>query len=269
MRDLRSVMDAIAATAGDGPVHMGLYDELAPLYDFERARMRDYDAIADFVDIHVPSEPAAIAVGACGSGHLLARLAERYERVVGLDLSSQLLELAAEKTDAELVLADLRRSVARGAFDAVTILGGSIANIPPRGGPDDGQSGVRAVLTAVREALRPGGVLLLDFMERGTLETGSVDETTFASERFRVERTVVTTGEPIGETDFGPTCRYTFAYAIEDLEMDETVRVGTSMPVRSFDLPALIGAALNAGFEDVSVVGPPTHGTGLRARRGE
>lgn len=263
MRTLRDVMDAVVAVDGDGPVHATLYDELAPLYAFERERMRDYDAIADFVAEHVPPDTRTVGVGACGPGLVLEALAERFETAVGVDLSPAMLALASERTGAPVVRADLRAGVATEAFDAFTVLGGSIAHLPVV----DGADGVRTALASIHESLRPGGVFLCDFMERGALESGAVVTDSFGSERFRVERTVITTGEPDGATVLGGTGRYTFAYELTDREADETVRVGTSTPVREFGVPQLLGTTLAAGFTDATLVRPPTHGMGMVAHK--
>ncbi len=259
-------MDAVAAARaeGDGPIHGTLYDDLAPLYAFERERMRDYPAVAEFVGEHVPADTRRVGVGACGPGLVLEQLAERFETAVGFDLSPAMLELAAERTGAPVVRADLRSVVAPGAFDAFTILGGSIAHLPVV----DDEDSVRAALGSIHDSLRPGGVFLCDFMERGALESGAVVTDTFESDRFHVERTVITTGEPDGTTALGGTGRYTFAYEITDHETDETVRVGTSTSVREFGVPQLLGAVLAAGFTDATLVRPPTHGMGLVAHKG-
>lgn len=261
MRTLRAVMDWVADA--ETPVHATLYDELAPLYAFERERMRNYPAVAEFVAREVPEDAQAVAVGACGPGFVLEALAERFETAVGFDLSPQILALARDRTDAPVVAADLRTCVAPGAFDVFTILGGSIAHLPVT---DEGDT-VSAVLASVYESLRPGGTLLLDFMERGALESGHVASDTFESDRFAVERTVITTGEPEGRVGLGATGRYTFAYEITDREREETVRVGTTTPVREFNSGALLGAVLNAGFAGARLVTPPTHGIGIVARK--
>lgn len=263
MRTLRDVMDWLAEA--ETPVYATLYDELAPLYAFERERMRNYPAIAEFVVREVPEDARTVAVGACGPGLVLEALAERFETTVGFDLSPRMLALARERTDAPVVAADLRTCVAPEAFDVYTILGGSIAHLPVTDAGDT----VPAVLESVSESLRPGGTLLLDFMERGALESGHVASHTFDSDRFRVERTVVTTGEPEGQTGLGATGRYSFAYEITDSEREETARVGTTTPVREFSSGALLGAVLNAGFSEARLVTPPTHGAGIVARKHE
>lgn len=261
MRTLRDVMDWIASA--ETPVHGTLYDELAPLYAFERERMRNYPAIADFVAREVPEDAQSVGVGACGPGFVLDALADRFETAVGFDLSPQMLALARQRVDAPLVAADLRTCVAPEAFDVFTILGGSIAHLPIA----DGVDSVPAVLQSASQSLRPGGTFVLDFMERGALESGHVASDTFESDRFTVERTVITTGEPDGQTGLGATARYSFAYEITDREREETARVGTTTPVREFSPGALLGAVLNAGFADARLVSPPTHGVGIVARK--
>jgi SAM-dependent methyltransferase len=246
------------------PVYATLYDDLAPLYAFERKRMRNYPAIADFVTREVPDNARAIGVGACGPGFVLERLAERFEVAVGFDLSPGMLTLARERTDAPVVVADLRTMVAPEAFDVFTILGGSIAHLPVV----DGEDSLPTVLACVHESLRPGGTVLIDFMECGALESGSVMTDSFASDRFSVERTVVTTGRPDGWTDLGATGQYMLAYEITDREKTETVRVGTATAIREYSPGRLLGAVLNAGFVEARLVSPPTHGSGIVARKG-
>lgn len=263
MESLRDVMDTVADSATDGPVYASLYDDLVPLYAFERERMRDFDAVADFVVRQAPVGARSVGVGACGVGLLLGQLAARFERVVGFDASPRMLALARERTDAPVVAADLRTVVAPSGFDVVTILGGSIAHLPIAGERDS----VREALTSAYETLRPGGVFCCDFMERGALESGAVSTDTFESERFSVERTVITTGHPDRSDGLGATGRYTFAYEITDTESGDAVRVGTATTVREFSAPGLLAAALDAGFADASLVRPPTHGMGLVAHK--
>ena len=254
-------MDWIAGA--DTPVSATLYDELAPLYAFERERMRNFPAIADFVTGEVPEDARTVGVGACGPGFLLERLSERFETAVGFDLSPRLLALARERTDAPVVVADLRTLVAPEAFDVFTGMGGSIAHLPIV----DGQDTLPTVLACAEASLRPGGTLLLDFMARGALESGAVMTDSFDSERFGVERTVITTADPDSRTGLGATGYYTFAYELTDHETGDATRVGTTTPVRDYRPGALLGAVLNAGFAEARLVSPPTHGSGVVARK--
>lgn len=267
MTTLRALMDSVADADGLGPGELDLYAELAPVYEFVTERRLDYDAVASFVDAHAPDDASSVAVGACGGGLLLSRLADEHEEVVGFDRSRSMLDRCSGRTDAHLALADLTSFVSPGRFDVFTVLGGSIAHVPPRG--DDGLEGVESVFENAYESLAPGGVFVCDFMESGTLENGTVVQDSYESDRYRVGRTVITTGERYGPGESGVAGRYTHAYEITDRQTDETVTVGTTSLVREFRTGPLLGVALAAGFVDVSLVSPPTHGTALVARRVE
>ena len=91
--------DAIEA-AQDPHRPVSIYDELAPVWDFVVSRRYDYDAIAEFVAEHAPEDATAVAVAACGPGRLLGPLAERYDDVVGIDLS----ETTQHAVDGELTV---------------------------------------------------------------------------------------------------------------------------------------------------------------------
>lgn len=242
-----------------------LYGALAPVYDFVTARRIEYDAVAGFVERNAPAEPSRTAVGACGGGHLLVRLAERHPEVVGIDRSRAMLALAAGRTDAPLVRADLGQFVAPGAFDCYTLLGGTLAHLSLDAG--GGTTDVDAVFENAYESLAPGGTFLCDFMEPGTIEDGSVTRDTWESDRVRVERTVVTTRVNAATGASCRPARYTHAYELTDTETDESVTAGTSAVLREFRTGALLGAAMAAGFDEVTVRTPPTHGAALVARR--
>jgi SAM-dependent methyltransferase len=259
-------MDELADADLLGPGAVDLYDELAPVYDFVSERLYDYDATAAFVDEHAPTDARSVAVGACGGGHLLARLARRYDEVLGIDRSRAMLALSAARTDAHCLAADLTGFVAPDAFDVVTVLGGSVAHLPTDDGA--GTDGVVAVFENAYESLAPGGVFLCDFIEAGALESGRVVRDAYTDERFRVGRTVVTTADS-ATADLGRTARFTYGYEVTDTHGEETVRAGTSVPVREFAPGAMLGAVLAAGFEDVTLATPPTHGRAVVARRPE
>jgi SAM-dependent methyltransferase len=257
MDPIRTALETVEASGSDG---LGLYDELAPVYDFVLVRRYDHDEIASFVEARAPDAAARVAVGGCGPGRLLERLATRYDRAVGIDASRAMLELAAARTDAPLVRGDVRTVVAPAAFDARTLLGNTLAHV----GPD----GLGPTLESAHASLRPGGLFVCDFARAATLVDGHVTEDAFESDRYRVERTVVTHRESVmrGAVDG----RYTYAFTILDRERGDTVRVGTSMPVRAFRAGAVLGAALDAGFAEATLVDPPTpHGGGLVAYRAE
>jgi SAM-dependent methyltransferase len=94
---------------------------------------------------------------ACGTGRHAAALAAAGVSVVGIDLSADLLRLAAERSPRlRLVRADMRRlPLRRGAFAAVLSLFTSF-------GYFDTDDENRAVLAEAERVLGVGGVLVLD-----------------------------------------------------------------------------------------------------------
>ncbi|MCW8172489.1 class I SAM-dependent methyltransferase [Natrialba swarupiae] len=112
MRTVADVIDAVSterrSPSGD------VYRHLAPVYDVF-ARTIDYDAYASFIRTHEPEDTTAIGLFACGTGRLLATVADRYEIAVGFDRSSAMLSQATARTDAPTVVADLRTCVVPGA----------------------------------------------------------------------------------------------------------------------------------------------------------
>jgi len=110
--------------------------------------------------------PARVLDLACGAGrHLRALCAEGFHGLVGLDLSADLLAAAAAGLDddarcwVDLVRADMRQIPFDGVFDAVFSLFTSF-------GYFERQEEDAAVLQGAYRALKPGGVLLMDVMNR-------------------------------------------------------------------------------------------------------
>lgn len=103
---------------------------------------------------------------ACGSGRVLVPLARAGHRVVGLDASPHMLELAGQKLTAagpevmaraEPVRGDMRDFALDRRFDLAVIAVKSFAYLPDR-------ADQQRVLAAVAAHLRPGGVLAMDLL---------------------------------------------------------------------------------------------------------
>ena len=111
----------------------------------------------------------------CGAGRHLAVLRRSNKLALGLDLSPTLLALAP---------AELRPWLLRGDMRQLPLRNGSLSGITlwftPFGYFSDEQN--RALLLRLRELLRPGGVLLLDYMNARQVREHLVprDETTRA-----------------------------------------------------------------------------------------
>ncbi len=108
---------------------------------------------------------------ACGNGRHALALARKGFRVVGVDLSANLLDKAREaaardKLDVEFVRADMRDLEWRGEFDAVLNLFTSFGYFPSEEEDEN-------ILRASYRALKPGGWFVLDFFNAGAV-TGSL-----------------------------------------------------------------------------------------------
>lgn len=93
---------------------------------------------------------ALVADVGCGPGRDLTALARRGFRVVGIDLSPAMLREARARSDAPLVLADMRSLPFRtGSFDAAWVCA-SLLHVPKVHAP--------STVRGVHGLLRPGGV---------------------------------------------------------------------------------------------------------------
>ncbi len=124
------------------------YDLLAP--KFERTPFRTPESIIEAVFQGVPGPLEAGLDLCCGTGAALPFLAERCERVVGVDFSAGMLEVAQRRTGgaAELIEMDVLDFDEREAFDLVTCFG-AFGHIRPHQ--------EWAFADVVYRSLRPGG----------------------------------------------------------------------------------------------------------------
>jgi SAM-dependent methyltransferase len=134
------------------------YLDLYPTRDAHEAR-RDVDAILSLLD---PPRDAPLLDLGCGAGrHLVALREAGFTRLTGLDLSADLLDVAAARlaainaTTVELLCADMRRIPTGKHFETVLSLFTSFGYFP-----EDADN--RSVLAGVRRALTPDGTVLID-----------------------------------------------------------------------------------------------------------
>jgi len=121
---------------------------------------------AQILDVLALKPGAAVLDAPCGHGRIANRLAARGLSVVGLDNNAKFLELAraaAEESDVdvEYVIGDLRELPWSGRFDAAL-------NWYTSAGYFDDEGNAR-MLAAYRRALKPGGRLLLEQINRDSL----------------------------------------------------------------------------------------------------
>ncbi len=128
--------------------------------DFDRLAVLDRESWTpnnhyhEFLLRHVPGEcHNALEVG-CGTGAFARRLAERAEHVVAIDLSPQMIRVARshspDNSNVQFEVADIEEyELPVAHFDCIVTIA-TLHHVP-----------MRAVLLKLREALKPGGVLIL------------------------------------------------------------------------------------------------------------
>lgn len=116
---------------------------------------------------------AVVEIG-CGSGILARHLSDAGHRVLGVDISAAMIRIArARAPRAQFKVAGLS-SVAIPRCDAIVAIGEVVTYV------EGGLPALRAFFARAHRALRPGGVLIFDFIE-------SARRRTFATRTFQGE----------------------------------------------------------------------------------
>jgi len=106
---------------------------------------------ADFALIDALLPPGSVLDVPCGDGRITRRLAEAGREVVGVDISTDAVAMAA---GLNVLQGDLRALPDIGPFDAALSWGNSFGYLTP---PDTARS-----FAGLRRAVRPGGTLVLE-----------------------------------------------------------------------------------------------------------
>jgi SAM-dependent methyltransferase len=163
----------------------------SPMYEALYAHRDDQEArqLSELIHPRFPQAayPRLLDL-ACGRGRHTLNLARLGYAVTGLDLSPRAISIAREKLasrhqKADFILGDMRNPLPE-TFDGVVNLFTSFGYFD-----DDEQN--RTVLRAIRAMLRPGGFLVLDYLNerwvRNTLvprETGSLPSCEYTIDRW-------------------------------------------------------------------------------------
>lgn len=115
----------------------------------------------------------------CGTGVLMAAMGEQGYRVSGLDLSADMLAVAAQRCpQAALIHGDMAGLAADAAYDLVSCLLYSLHYSHPR-------AAMAETVRRVYRALKPGGVFLFDTVDRDGIQTrDSVSRLTEGADTF-------------------------------------------------------------------------------------
>jgi SAM-dependent methyltransferase len=150
-------------TSDKADVPLDAYARIAELYDLEHASYADdVDFYLNFVE--AVGDPV-LELG-CGTGRLLIDIAQAGFRITGIDRSAAMLDRARQQVEelglrdrvdvrqAEMIAAD---EAPGGPFGVAIIALNGLLHVADAGGQ-------RAVLAAVRRALDPRGLLLIDVL---------------------------------------------------------------------------------------------------------
>ena len=147
---------------------MQSYGKFAALYD-RPMRDVDRDAWAEYIISLLGSPPRMVADCACGTGEITLRLARAGYCVTGVDLSEEMLAVAAEKArkmrlKVPFICQDMRRLALHRQVDAVVSACDGVNYLASR-------RALSEFAAAAYAALKPGGLLLFDVSSRYKLST--------------------------------------------------------------------------------------------------
>lgn len=213
-----------------------LYSSLAAFYDVMYEEVMDYDQQYVFCDEFLSHNHCrnVLELG-CGSGHLTHRLENRYD-VTGVDVSGEMLALAGGKTGAVLVRADICTMDLEERFDAVVMLGRTLAHMTA---DDD----LRNALSSVYEHLNDDGIFIVDsFLKNAIQERDDEEHYDFDGLEIRRENQSHVLATSTG------TWRWSATYTVRDAETGEEQVFEDEMMLRAFSRDELANVLQETGF---------------------
>nr|WP_232835412.1 class I SAM-dependent methyltransferase [Actinocorallia populi] len=169
----------------------------ADVYEaFYRGRGKDYAAESEIVIGHVRDRaPAAASLldVACGTGSHLKFFTGAFDRVAGLDISAEMLEIARSYVpDVPVTQGDMRDFTLGETFDAITCMFSSFGYLPT-------EEDLDATLRTFARHLNPGGVVVVEpWWFPDTFTPGHVAGDVVAVDGRTISRISHTVREPHG-----------------------------------------------------------------------
>jgi len=172
----------------------------------------------------------------CGNGRHACELIEAGLKVVGFDLSPELLAIAAERfqTEGRLIRGDMRALPFADRFDLVVNLFTSFGYFP------DDEANQLALSEMVR-VLRSGGRLVIDHINRALVKRTLVPESEMQGEGFHVRQRRSVAGNRVRK-------QITITWA--DGRIDNLLE-----DVRLYHPDEIIALAAQAGLTDIRLIG--------------
>ncbi|MES3516752.1 MAG: methyltransferase domain-containing protein [Natronomonas sp.] len=212
-----------------------VYGLLAPVYRTVYTDWERIDGQATAVTAAAPDAETIAEIG-CGSGDLCARLTSEYDRVIGLDPSPEMVQLARQTADSSICRGSAG-AIAPQSVDAVVMLGAVIGHIHPEGV-------ARNVLQEAATALRPGGRLILSAHNAGHVADGRQRELTTTTSEYRI-----TQRDQWQSTAKPGVFEWQVEYELTQLTTEDSVEANTSVSIRAFDEATLREWLTDAGFQ--------------------
>ncbi len=142
-----------------------MYDALAPIYDVLNSEI-DYEAWADVlvssIEKSLGRKAETIADIGCGTGSMTLPLARRGYRVIGVDLSGEMLNVAYQRAvdlaagcDVQFVMQDMTALDLGSPVDAIVCTLDGLNHLP-------GRAALLACFRSVSNWLKPNGVFMFD-----------------------------------------------------------------------------------------------------------
>ena len=216
----------------------GLYNSLAPLYDFIYSIHYNYNLQENLVQEYVSSDAQSIIEGACGTGRLTNRLDSSFEKVVGFDINKGVLEIAKDRNPSiDFRTADMTELEIEETFDVYCVLGNSAVHLV--------NGMFESFIAQSTTIVNDNGYLIFDYMPKDSMVDGYSGTNTFETERYKVKRDTVTTKKDLNHYYMS------FSFKVSKLETGNSFRCGDTIISRVFDKSEIGRLLRKYGFSTV------------------